>query len=85
MYVEFMIMLIKLNLVIINLLAYEDGTECSKMSAYKIQTPGTYPEENILHTEHGKSLKSRKLKKLLNIYVDNFSSCSYSCTSITMI
>jgi len=28
-------------------------------SAYKIQTPGSYPEENIQHTEHGKSLKSR--------------------------
>jgi hypothetical protein len=29
------------------------------MSAYKIQTPGNYPEENIQHTEHGESLKSR--------------------------
>jgi hypothetical protein len=25
--------------------------------AYKIQTPGNYPQENIQHTEHGKSLK----------------------------
>jgi len=33
--------------VIINLLAYEDGTECSETSAYKIQTPGNYPEENV--------------------------------------
>jgi len=24
--------------------AYEDGTECSETSAYKIQTPGNYPE-----------------------------------------
>ena len=24
---------------------YEDGTECSETSAYKIQTPGNYPEE----------------------------------------
>ena len=47
------------NLVIIYLLAYEDGTECSETSAYKIQTPGNYPEENIKHTEHGESLKSR--------------------------
>jgi len=38
-------------------LAYENGTECSEMSAYKIQTPRNYPEENIQHTEHGKSLK----------------------------
>jgi hypothetical protein len=27
--------------------AGEDGTECSEMSAYKIQTPGNYPEESI--------------------------------------
>jgi hypothetical protein len=47
------------NLVIIYLLAYEDETECSETSAYKIQTPGNYPEENIQHTEHGESLKSR--------------------------
>jgi hypothetical protein len=35
------------NLVIIYLLAHEDGTVCSETSAYKIQTPGNYPEENI--------------------------------------
>ena len=39
--------------------AYEDGTECSETSAYKIQTPGYYPEESIQHSEHGESLKSR--------------------------
>ena len=33
--------------------------QCSETSAYKIQTPGNYPEENIQHTEHGESLKSR--------------------------
>jgi len=27
------------------LLAYEDGTECSEMSAYRIQMPGNYPEK----------------------------------------
>jgi hypothetical protein len=32
---------------------------CSETSAYKIQTPGNYPEENIQHSEHGESLKSR--------------------------
>jgi len=31
---------------------------CSETSAYEIQTPGNYPEENIQHTEHGESLKS---------------------------
>ena len=39
-----------------------EQTECSETSAYKIQTPGNYPEENIQHTEHGKSLESRKYK-----------------------
>jgi len=29
--------------------------------AYKIQTPGNYPEEIIQHSEHGESLKSRIL------------------------
>jgi hypothetical protein len=36
-----------------------EQTECSETSAYKIQAPGNYPEENIQHTEHGESLKSR--------------------------
>jgi hypothetical protein len=34
--------------------------ECSETSAYKIQTPGNHPEENIQHTEHGESLKSKR-------------------------
>ena len=46
-------------LVIHHLPAYEDGTECSETSAYIIQTPGNYAKENIQHTEHGESLKSR--------------------------
>jgi len=41
--------------------AYEDGTECSETSAYKLQVPGIYSEENIQHSEHGESLKSRML------------------------
>ena len=28
-------------------------------STSRTQTPGNYPKENILHTEHGESLKSR--------------------------
>jgi len=35
--------------------------QCSETSAYKIQTPGNYPEENIQHTEHGERVKSRTL------------------------
>jgi len=38
-----------------------EQTECSETSAYKIQTPGNYPEENIQRTEHGEILKSRIL------------------------
>jgi len=44
----------------LHLPTYEDGTECSETSAYKVQTPGNYPEGNIQHTEHGESLNSRK-------------------------
>jgi len=36
-----------------------EETECSEMFAYKIQTPGNYPEESIQHSEQGESLKSR--------------------------
>jgi len=38
--------------------AYEDGTECSETSAYKIQTPGNHPKESIHHSGQGKNLKS---------------------------
>jgi len=34
-----------------------EQTECSEASACKIRTPGSYPEENIQHTEHGESFK----------------------------
>ena len=37
-----------------------EKTACSETSAYKIQTPGNYLEENIQHTERGESLKSRR-------------------------
>jgi hypothetical protein len=37
-----------------------EQTECFKASAYKIQTPGNYPEDNIQHSEHGESFNSRK-------------------------
>jgi len=34
-----------------------EQTERSETSAYKIKTPGNYPEESI--SEHGESFKSR--------------------------
>jgi len=40
------------NLVFIHVLAYEDGTECSETSAYKIKTPGKYPDENIQQVKY---------------------------------
>jgi hypothetical protein len=43
-----------------------EQTMCFETSAYKIQTPGNYPDENIQHTEHGESLKSRIVKGSLN-------------------
>jgi hypothetical protein len=37
--------------------------------AYKIQAQGNYPEQNIEHTEHGESLKSRMLtSKLCHVF-----------------
>jgi hypothetical protein len=35
-----------------------EQTECFEKLAYKIQTPGNYPEESIQHSEIGESLKS---------------------------
>jgi len=37
-----------------------EQTECSETSAYKIQTPGNYPEENIQQTmeRHNKNFVS---------------------------
>jgi hypothetical protein len=41
-------------------LACEDGTECSETSTFKTQTPGNYAKEIIQHSKHGESLKSSK-------------------------
>jgi hypothetical protein len=48
--------------------------ECPETSAYKIQTPGNHPEENIQHTEHGESLKS-KMRNLLRVKYPKLKSC----------
>jgi hypothetical protein len=39
--------------------------ECSETSAYKIQTPGNYPEENIQHTEHGEKFEIKNTRSML--------------------
>jgi len=41
--------------------------ECSETSAIRTQMPGNYPKENILHIEHGESLKSKILKFIIKI------------------
>ena len=38
--------------------AYEDGTVCTETSAYKIQTPGNYPEESILNKYYCKIINN---------------------------
>ena len=53
--------------------------ECFETSAYKIQTPGNYPEGSIQHSEHGESLKSRLLLLILNSVLNSahdLSSCN---------
>jgi len=42
--------------------------ECSETSDISTVTPGNYPEENILHTEHGESLKSRTIIYTITMY-----------------
>jgi hypothetical protein len=59
-----------------------EQTECSETSIYKIQMLGSYPEENIQHTEHGKSLKSRIICIYFSIVkrsnrLDSWPNCYY--------
>jgi hypothetical protein len=35
-----------------------EQADCSEKLAYKIQTPGNYPEESVHHSEQGEILKS---------------------------
>jgi hypothetical protein len=54
------------NLVILHISAYEDGTECSEMSAYNIQMSGNYPEENIKHWN--KLIETSVIKGTINFF-----------------
>jgi hypothetical protein len=47
--------------------AYEDGTDSVFRNVKKNQTPENYPEENIQHSQHGESLKSRKIRYVYGI------------------
>jgi hypothetical protein len=44
-----------------------EQTQCSEMSAHKIQKPGNYPDKSIQHSQHSESLKSRIHGVLLKI------------------
>ena len=39
--------------------AYEDGTECSETSAYKLQTRGNYPEERTQITTVSRAISEK--------------------------
>jgi hypothetical protein len=60
-----------------------EQTECSETSAYKIQMPGNYPEENIQHTEQGESLKSRIQRKVVCFLLGNYPASKFRCRGIT--
>jgi len=52
--------------------------EGSETSAIRTKSPGNYPKENILHIEHGESLKSRILSKYFDL------SWSSSCKNLVL-
>jgi len=49
-----------------------EQTESSETLAYKIQTPGNYPEDSMQHSEHVGSVKSRILNLMFSIHIPNF-------------
>jgi len=61
-----------------------EQTECSETLAYRIQTPGNYPEESIQHSEHGKSLKSRIYKVYIKMK-EALRSVSYNRTCMCLL
>jgi len=63
-----------------------EQTECSETSAYKIQMPRNYPEENIQRTVHGESFKSRMVKfysQVKESYINFLNHC-YIDTEVEM-
>jgi len=65
--------------------------EGSETSAFKPQTPGKYPKENILHKEHGESLKSRHLQGAtllhdkITLFLKKFDFSTEQCSCLKMI
>jgi hypothetical protein len=54
-----------------------EPTECSETSAFNIQTPGKYPEENLPYLQHGESLKTT--------IIQQFCVCAYIIIIIIII
>jgi hypothetical protein len=48
-----------------------EQTECSETSAYRIQMPGNYPEENIQHGFCFQSLTVKSRLTLVDVQFDN--------------
>jgi hypothetical protein len=42
-----------------------EPTQSSETSAFNTQTPGKYPEDNLSLLQHGESLKTRNVRRLL--------------------
>ena len=52
-----------------------EQTECSETLAYKIHTPGKYPDESIQHSEQGECFKSRILDIFVVVSFFFFNNC----------
>ena len=50
---------------------YTDWIKCSETSAYKIQTPGSHPNERIQRSEHGEGLQSRTPSRYSLTWISN--------------
>jgi hypothetical protein len=46
-----------------------EQTACSETLAFKIQAPENRSEESIRHSEHGESLKSRKILITFTLFI----------------
>jgi hypothetical protein len=44
-----------------------EQTECSETSAYKIQTPGNYPEESVQRSEHDKKFEIKDICGMFHV------------------
>jgi hypothetical protein len=54
------------------------GTQWSKLPAIKLHTPENNPKDYTRHSEHGESLKSRKITDAIHIDLYYYSDQSYA-------